>query len=160
MWEESSIGTLSDLMDFRQLTSGMNINLEGVMEGAGIRLLWDFNIQTASYLQARRQDLVVIIIDRKRGNCFIIDITVPRDFRVGKKKREKVDKYQDLGRELAKLWNIITTVVPIVVGALGLVTDNLTKHLKTIRVSTKIELLQKTQALLGIAFLLRNVLKA
>ena len=44
MWEESSIGTLSDLMDFRQLTSGMNINLEGVMEGAGIRLLWDFNI--------------------------------------------------------------------------------------------------------------------
>ena len=76
------------------------------------------------------------------------------------KEREKVDKYQDLGRELVKLWNFKTTVVPIVVGALGLVTDNLTKHLKTIRVSTKIELLQKTQALLGIAFLLRNVLKA
>ena len=123
------------------------------MDGEWVKLLWDFNIQTASYVQARRPDLVVI--DRKKGQCFIIDIAVPGDSRVGEKEREKVDKYQDLRREVAKLWNIKTTVVPVVVGALGVVTNNLTKHLKTIRVSTKIaEFLQKA-ALLGTARLLK-----
>ena len=68
---------------------------------------------------------------------------MPGDSRVGEKEREKVDNYQDLRREVAKLWNIKTIVVPVVVGALGVVTKNLTKHLKTIRVCTKIEILQR-----------------
>ena len=52
-----------------------------------------------------------------------------------------------------------TTVVPIVVGALGVITENLTKHLKTVGVTTKTELLQKV-ALLGTARLLRKLLEA
>ena len=84
---------------------------------------------------------------------------MPGNSRVGEKEREKVDKYQDLRREGAKLWNIKTIVVPVVFGALDVVTKNLTKHLKTIRVSTKIEFLQKA-ALLGTARLLRKVLEA
>ena len=127
------------------------------MDGKGVKLLGDINIQTTSYVQARRPDLVVI--DRKKGQCFITDIAVPEDSTVGEKRREKVDKYQDLRRQVAKLWNIKTTVVPVVVGALGAVTKNLTKHLQTIRVSTKIaEFLQKA-ALLGTAHLLRKVLE-
>ena len=50
-------------------------------------------------------------------------------------------------------------VVPIVVGALGTVTNNLGKHLKTIGVTATIELLQKA-ALLGRARILRKVLEA
>ena len=84
---------------------------------------------------------------------------MPGDSRVGEKEREKIEKYQDLRREVAKLWNIKTTVLPIVVGALGVVTKNLTRRLKTIGVTTKIELLQKA-ALLGTARLLRKVLEA
>ena len=37
-------------------------------------------------------------------------------------KEEKIEKYQDLRREIAKLWSTKTSVVPIVVGALGTVT--------------------------------------
>ena len=60
---------------------------------------------------------------------------------------------------MAKLWSINTSVVPIVVGALCTVTNNLGKHLKTIGVAATVELLQKA-ALLGTAWILRKVLEA
>ena len=56
-------------------------------------------------------------------------------------------------------WNVKAKVVPIVVGALGAVKPNLSKHLDAIGVTTRIELLQKA-ALLGTARLLRRVLEA
>ena len=74
-------------------------------------------------------------------------------------KEEKIKKYQDLRRKMAKLWSIKTSVVPIVVIALGTVTNNLGKHLKTIGVTATVELLQKA-ALLGTAWILRKVLEA
>ena len=71
----------------------------------------------------------------------------------------EVEKYQDLRREVARLWNVKAKVIPIVVGALDAVTPNLSKHLEAIGVITRIELLQKA-ALLGTARLLRRVLEA
>ena len=35
------------------------------------------------------------------------------------KENENKDKYQDLARELKKLWNMKVTVIPIVIGAFG-----------------------------------------
>ena len=59
------------------------------------------------------------------------------------KEKEKVEKYQDLRREVARLWNVKAKVVPIVVGALGAVKPNLSKHPDAIGVPTRIKLLQK-----------------
>ena len=98
--------------------------------------------------------IIVIIRDRKTGK-----ITVPGDAGIVENEKEKVEKYKDLRREVARLWNVKAKVVPIVVGALGVVTRNLSKHLDVIGVTTKIELLQKA-ALLGTARLLRRVLEA
>ena len=107
------------------------------MESDGTKFLWDFNIQTDKEIQARTPDLVVL--NRRDNQCFIIDITVPNDS--GILEKEKIEKYQDLRREIAKLWSLKTSVVPIVVGALGTVTNNLGKHLKTIGVTAIVELL-------------------
>ena len=38
------------------------------------------------------------------------------------KECEKKDKYLDLARELKKLWNMLVTIIPIVIGAFGTVT--------------------------------------
>ena len=130
---------------------------EGVNENDHVKLLWDFNIQTSTYIQARRPD--VVVVDREKNTCNIIDIAVPADAGIVEKEKEKVEKYQDLRREVARLWNVKAKVVPIVVGALGAVTPNLSKHLDAIGVTTRIELLQKA-ALLGTARLLRRVLEA
>ena len=51
--------------------------------------------------------------------CRIVDIAVPAAHRVKLKESKKRDKYQDLARELKKLWNMKATVIPIVIGALG-----------------------------------------
>ena len=48
----------------------------------------------------------------------IIDVAVPGDAKVERKEKEKIDKYQDLAKELRKLWKVKTRVVPIVIGAL------------------------------------------
>ena len=101
----------------------------------------------------------MVVVDREKETFNIIDIAVPADAGIIEKKKEKVEKYQDLRREVARLWNVKAKVVPIVVGALGAVTPNLSKHLDAIGVTTWIELLQKA-ALLGTARLLRQVLEA
>ena len=95
------------------------------------------------------------VVDRNRKICNIIDIAVPGDAGIVEKEKEKVEKYPDLRREVARLWNVKAKVVPIVVGGLGAVLPKLSKHLDAIGVITRIELLQKT-ALLGTARLLRR----
>ena len=45
------------------------------------------------------------------------------------KKRKRRDKYLDLAKELKKLWNIRQTMMPFVVGALGIVPKGLEKKI-------------------------------
>jgi len=71
----------------------------------------------------------VVVVDREKKTCNIIDIAVPVDAGIVEKEKEKVEKYQDLRREVLRLWNVKAKVVPIVVGALGAVTPNFSKHL-------------------------------
>ena len=129
---------------------------EGVVEKENVKILWDFKIQTDNEIQARRPDIV--IHDKSNKSCYIIDVAIPGDARVPQKEAEKIEKYSDLRRELQKLWKFKAKVVPIVVGALGTVSKSLTGYLKEIKVSTKIQVIQKS-ALLGTARILRKVLE-
>ena len=70
-------------------------------------------------IEARRPDIVVVIIDKKERKGIIIDIAVPVDVRVGIKEREKVEKYQDLKGEIGRLWKLkMVEVVTIVIETL------------------------------------------
>ena len=63
--------------------------------------------------EARRPDIT--LIDKKNHKGIIIDIAVPADVRVGEKEREKMEKYQDLKREIERLWKIrMEEVLPVV----------------------------------------------
>ena len=55
------------------------------------------------------------------------------------------------------MWDLKATVIPIVVGALGKVSEELENHLQTIGIPIVISCLQK-ESLLGTAFILRRVL--
>ena len=75
------------------------------------------------------------------------------------KEVEKIEKYQDLKREIGKLWGIRQQeVVPVVVGALGAVSKRLDTWLDKLGITIRTGLLQKT-ALLGTARILRKVLE-
>ena len=80
-----------------------------------------------------------MLVDKSKKCCHIIDVAIPEDSGVKEKEAEKVERYQDLARELRRMWEVKTKVVPIVLGALGgTVPLRLKGNLKDIGVDTSI----------------------
>ena len=71
-----------------------------IPENNTYKLLWDFNIHTDHLISARRPDL--IIINKKKKICKIVDFAVPADHRIKLKDCEKKNKYLHLAREWKK----------------------------------------------------------
>ena len=59
---------------------------------------------------------------------------IPNDHRVKLKKSEKRDKYLNLARELAKLWNLKVAKIPIIIRELGTVTKILVQGLEDLEI--------------------------
>ena len=125
-----------------------------MVENDKCKILWEFAIQTDKEMEHRRPDIVVI--GKEKRECKIINKAVPGDQNIKVKELEKITKYQDLRLQVQKLWDVKATVIPIVVGALGTISEELENHLKTIGIPIVISCLQKA-ALLGTAFILRRV---
>ena len=76
---------------------------EGVMENDQVKVLWDFRVQTDHHLEHNRPNIVVL--EKEERTCSVIDVACPFDTRVLEKEQEKMEKYQDLKREIGKIWN-------------------------------------------------------
>ena len=97
---------------------------EGVVENEAVKIMWDINVQCDNAIQARRPD--AIVIQKEKKEALIVDIAVPADKRIAEKELEKVEKYQDLKREIKRLWELrCAKVVSVVIGALGSVKKDL-----------------------------------
>ena len=113
------------------------------MENAEIKLLWDINIQSGNLIDARRPDLIVI--NKKEQKGIIIDIAVPTDVRVKEKEKEKVEKYQDLKKEIKRLWKLGNVeIVPVVVGALGSVSAEFERWMGKLGITCNVGVMQKS----------------
>ena len=130
-------------------------NPEKVLESREVKILWDFSVQTDHEIEAREPD--IIVIDKTSREYHFTEITCPLDWSFLERENFKEDKYQDLKREVAKLWNVRPVVIPVVVGALSMVTNRLKEFIRKIGVGVSVELLQKA-CLLGTARILRRVL--
>ena len=120
-----------------------------------VKLLWDVNIQCDHLIEARRP--VIVVVSKGERKCSIIDIAVPGGSRTSEKEKE--EKYQDLKREIKRIWNMRSViVVPVIVGALGSITKKLDDWLEKLDITVNGALLQKT-TLLGTARILRKVLE-
>jgi len=67
-------------------------------------------------------------------------------------------KYKSLCIEIQRMWNLKCTIVPVVIGATGIVTRSLRKNLETVPGKHSIDSLQKT-AILGTSHIIRKVLQ-
>ena len=83
--------------------------------------MWDFSIQTDHVIEARRPDLVVV--DKKERSCKMIDFAVRGGSRIEEKVKNKIEKYQVLGRKLQKIQNVKVEIIPLVLGSLGAYTQ-------------------------------------
>ena len=54
-------------------------NQAAVIENDTRKLRWDFDIQTDYLITARRPDLIIIINNKKKRTCKIVDFAVPAD---------------------------------------------------------------------------------
>ena len=124
-----------------------------VLQNNTHKLLWDFDIHTDHLISVRRPDL--IIINKKKRTCKIVDFAVPADYRIKLKECERRDKYLDLARELKKLWNMQVTIISIVIGAFGTVTKGLLKGLEDLEVGGRVETIQTTTLLRTARILIR-----
>ena len=59
-----------------------------------------------------------------------MNFAVLADHRVKIKENKNRDKYSDLARELKKLWTMKVTVIPIVIGELGMIPKGLVSELE------------------------------
>ena len=71
-----------------------------------------------------------MIIEKRERNCKIKDVAALNDSRMNAKEQEKIEKYQELRWEVARLWKMKKVeVIPVVVGALGTITNKLCREI-------------------------------
>ena len=92
-----------------------------------------------------------------RFNLFLPKINHRRPDIVIHEQKGK-ENYQDLAREIKRIWKSRTKVVPVVVGALGSVSKKLAGHLEQLEIKNRTRTMRKS-ALLGSASTLRKVLE-
>ena len=135
---------------FEEVPEEVRVSADGNVE-----IWWDRSVMTTRQLEHNRPD--VVVIDRTSRRWLIVDFSVPWDRNVVAKEDEKIAKYSPLALEVRRVHGVATKVVPIVVGALGVVSKRLVGFLKDLDVPDVLGGLQ-TSALVGTTNILRKVL--
>ena len=98
-----------------------------------ISIFYDKEIPAGRYIQNGAIKPDIVVWDRKARSALIIDVSVPNDFGINRAERDKVLKYQDLKNALKEEWQLQDiAVIPVIVGATGLMKDNLQSYLDSI----------------------------
>jgi 3-deoxy-D-manno-octulosonic acid (KDO) 8-phosphate synthase len=69
-----------------------------------------------------------IIIKNKDKTCLLIDVAIPSDKNVIQKEVEKKLKYKNLSIDIQRMWNMKRFVIPVIIGATGIVSKSLQKY--------------------------------
>uniref|UniRef100_A0A0L8I5T8 Uncharacterized protein n=1 Tax=Octopus bimaculoides TaxID=37653 RepID=A0A0L8I5T8_OCTBM len=84
-------------------------------------------------------------------------MTVPIDINVSVKTYQKLSKYKDLEIEISKMWNLMTKIIPVLIGALGMIARKADCYLAQIPGNPKMAEIQKI-VLMGTTRILRKKL--
>ena len=68
-----------------------------MVKNENFKILWDFSVQCDRKIEARRRDI------RRSREVVVIDFAIPGDDRVKDKELKKLEKYQLLKDEIAKV---------------------------------------------------------
>ena len=127
-----------------------------VYEEGDVTALWNKTVQTDREITANRPD--IIIKNKKEKMCTLIDLTIPADRNVVQTEAEKKLKCKSLCVEIQRMWNMKSTIIPVIIEAIGIVMRSLRKHVEDIPGNRSIDSLQKT-AILGTSHIIRKLLQ-
>ena len=106
-------------------------------------------MQCDHIIDFRRPD--ILVVDEVNKKATVVDVPISGDTRVRDKEQEKIKKCSLLKDEIARLKQMKKVVViPIIVGALGIITTKFEKYIESVGIEIRIEHVQ-TSALLGTA---------
>jgi hypothetical protein len=66
----------------------------------------------------------IVVRDDHQGTCMSVDVAVAGDGNVIKREAEKILKYNDLIIEIQRMWNVMSKVIPVIIGATGTVSES------------------------------------
>ena len=102
---------------------------QSVWKYGHLEIWWDTHISTTPRVKHNKPDMV--IWNHRSMTCSVVDICVPLDLNVHVQEKTKRDTYGPLIVGLLRHYpKFKFDVVPLVIGATGLVTDSLTMNLK------------------------------
>jgi hypothetical protein len=84
---------------------------------------------------ANRPD--IIIKNKKDKTCLLIDVAIPSAKNVIQKEAENKLKYKNLSTEIHRMWNMKCFVIPVIIGATGIVSKSLQNILKQYQDNTQ-----------------------
>jgi hypothetical protein len=73
--------------------------------------------------------LNIIIRDNEKETCMLIDIAISGDRNVMKTEAEQILKYKDFTIETQCMWNVKTSVTPLITGATESISKSFRKYL-------------------------------
>ena len=130
--------TMYNAIIHQQFTGLPYTRPQPVWKRGNIELWWDIHITTSPRVKHNKPDIV--IWDLLKKHCTIVDICVPLDINVKNQEKMKMDTYAPLIVGLLRIYPSYSfEVVPIVVGATGLVTDSLVTNVRKILGVKKVE---------------------
>jgi hypothetical protein len=86
--------------------------------------------------------IIIIIKNKKDKTCLLIDVATPSGKNVIQKETEKKLKFKNLSIEIQRMWNMKCFVIPVIIGATGIVSKSLQRYLETIPGQHSIDSLQ------------------
>jgi hypothetical protein len=136
--------------------SNNNNNNKPVYEEGDVTVLWNQAVHTDREVTANSPDIIIKKIKEK--TCTLIDVAIPEVRNVMQKEAEKKLKYKSLCIEIQRMWNLKCMIIPVIIGATGVVTRSLRKNLEIVPGKHSIDSLQKT-AILGTSHIIRKALQ-
>jgi hypothetical protein len=79
----------------------------------------------------------IIVKTKKDKTCLLIDVAIPSDKSAIQKEAENKLKYKNLSIEIQRMWNMKCFVIPVIIGATGIVSKSLKKIWKQYQDNTQ-----------------------
>ena len=98
-----------------------------------VSIFYDKPIVLGRYVEGGAIKPDIVIWDKSKQEAKVIEVSVPNDFGLNRSERTKLNKYQDLKNDLRNIWELKNIeIIPVIVGATGLVKGNLSTYCKSI----------------------------
>ena len=123
-----------------------------------VSIYYDKVMPTATHIENSAVKPDIVVWDKEKKKAQVIEVSVPNDLGLNVAERRKINKYYHLAEDLKRNWNLDSIeIIPVIVGALGLIKKNLTELCSKIPGEPKVSELQ-TSALIGTVKVIKRAL--